>query len=412
MSSNLVWFTIAASFRLNRPLWNCPLQWDPQRRRFFHKRGISFWWYVAIFGNILLLCCGSIGYVLYGEMTNLQRRLPLHFLVEYVLGGVACLFVIGICIYITFFADETVIVVNTIIRLYEEFHPSVNPLGVRFPKKEKLCGIRIPNFLDADGKIDRIGLTLLVALLPAPFIPLPVAIACVYLLKMDVFIFILEDLFPHSVANSIFLTPLRVAPIWIASAEMCRIFPFVAFVMGVPAQLLSKSGQILLNSELRGKSEIQRNAILVQFNQLRVLNTSMENVLAAMTFVLMGTGLVISSLLNFATITFLHAALPRVFYLMFPFLSTTTLVIIFTLLPFATGDYENSVATLSRWRELVGLKDKELCKRLLAMRPRMYYAGLNKHYFYSLTKSMKGTYMMAIVDNTVNLLMTIPSVHI
>lgn len=95
-----------------------------------------------------------------------------------------------------------------------------------------------------------VGLVLFSILAPLPFIPLPMTLVDVFVLKMDVYIFVLEKILPHEIANSLLLIPLRAGLLYIVAAEVARIVPFLLYVLAIPAQLIIKSVDTLLNIRL------------------------------------------------------------------------------------------------------------------------------------------------------------------
>lgn len=153
------------------------------------------------------------------------------------------------------------------------------------------------------------------------------------------------------------------------------------------------------------------NETLNYFNQLIIMNRVVESYLATIAFILMGSGLVLSSALNFATIRLYDIGLPFVFYLTYPFFAVCVLTIILSLLPVGIRIHERSATTLVKWRQILGARDAQFAKRLRGTRPLIFYAGLNAHNFYSIQKSLMTTYIMAIVDYTINLLVSFPTLH-
>jgi hypothetical protein len=103
--------------------------------------------------------------------------------------------------------------------------------------------------------------------------------------------------------------------------------------------------------------------------------------------------------------------MPLGLYALFPFLTIGVYFVIISLLPLGIRIHENSLKILNEWRRNAdgSVGNRELKRRLKAMRPITFYSGFLGHYFYYLDKSVMTTYFMAIVDYSTTLLISIPS---
>lgn len=134
-----------------------------------------------------------------------------------------------------------------------------------------------------------------------------------------------------------------------------------------------------------------------------------EKQMATQIFFLMSSGLFLCAGLNFAAIRFLDFGMPLLYYTAFPIFASLVLVIIISLLPLAISIHVVSGAILDIWTCSVPGGRKEnpwLRKKVKSMRTIRVYAGVGGFYFYKLDESVLTTYFVAILDWTINLLMT------
>lgn len=157
-----------------------------------------------------------------------------------------------------------------------------------------------------------------------------------------------------------------------------------------------------------GTYQIKWNKTLKHFSALRLTCSEVEPNLARQAFVLMGFGLLLSSTLNFATIRFINSDLNFGIYALFNFLSAGVMTIIIALLPKAIGIHEDTKKTLKKWEREIGAKDAQLRKRIQATKALTVYAGFGGYYLFCFDKTVLSTYIMAIVEYTINLLMSVP----
>lgn len=93
------------------------------------------------------------------------------------------------------------------------------------------------------------------------------------------------------------------------------------------------------------------------------------------------------------------------FYFLYPILFVLIVTLILLLLPRTIDIHEKAKLLLFEWGKLAG-NNKYLKKKLKAIRPFRYYAGVNSYYFYYTDKSLLTTYLLSVVDSTTSMLIT------
>ncbi|OXA54759.1 hypothetical protein Fcan01_11734, partial [Folsomia candida] len=260
-------------------------------------------------------------------------------------------------------------------------------------------------------------LTLFVALTPLPFAAtLPSLVMATGIERRDVYKFVLEDILPFSISVDSFpIILLRILLVYVLFAEVYRMIAFLIVVMVIPARLYAKIVENLMESGSVGSAAGTLPPQIRRFHQIRILNQEIEKNLATRIFLLMAIGLVISTCLNFCAIRFVHSSMALGIYIMFPFGAFVVLNLIVTLLAVGIRIHENSVETLFQWKKGINSFTRESAqwkKTLGAMQPLKYYVGLNGHNFFDVKKSLMSTYMVIILEQTIDLLLALPSVRV
>lgn len=123
------------------------------------------------------------------------------------------------------------------------------------------------------------------------------------------------------------------------------------------------------------------------------------------TFFIMGVGLFGLVFFVFITLKF-YSLLPFLVYIYFPLVVVIICVIINLTLPFAQKITEKSVTLIQLWKK--HCKEKNLKRKLAAVRPLYFYAAINGLRFFTVSKEIKVKYFSKATEYTILMLITIP----
>ncbi|OXA53728.1 hypothetical protein Fcan01_11759 [Folsomia candida] len=422
MATDLTWFAVSLNFRLNSFLWKIPLQWDPTRNRFVFKPGgirTFFWYYLVMWIVVGVISMGSVVYVIYGQMYHPKPYISLVTALQFGTLLPVCGFtlVMGIIVGMGH-AEYNALFLNRILQLYDDIYQQTANIGWRQKKRgrsriKNMFGIEMPSLVMEDGRLDKFGLTVFVALTPLPFAAtLPSLVMATGIERRDVYKFVFEDMLPFSISVDSFpIILLRILLVYVLFAEVYRMMAFLIVVMVIPARLYAKIVESLMESGSVGSAAGTLPPQIRRFHQIQILNQEIEKNLATRIFLLMAIGLVISTCLNFCAIRFVNSSMALGIYIMFPFGAFVVLNLIVTLLAVGIRIHENSVETLFQWKKFTR-ESAQWKKTLEAMQPLKCYVGLNGHNFFDVKKSLMSTYMVIILENTIDLLLALPSVRV
>lgn len=123
--------------------------------------------------------------------------------------------------------------------------------------------------------------------------------------------------------------------------------------------------------------------------------------------VLMGAGFLLNISFNYVTLKLYHVV-PMPMYLWFPTVSVLIPILIAILLPMMINVYEGSVQVQNLWGWHSGKSRdlKYLRRRLLGARPLRMTTGIGGVNFYFFKQSTKVTFYSAIIDYTINALLS------
>ncbi|OXA49170.1 hypothetical protein Fcan01_15625 [Folsomia candida] len=432
MPTPLIFYAIDHSFRYNSFLWKTPIGWDGKTDRMTYDKAPHikyFWWYFCVYGLFYGVSGASAFYTIYWQYYSPRKELNISHSIQYALliptGGLAA----GIAMVVMAYRQHAVQIVDGILdfheimKVYETMGEKVPAVNGRW--NEWLGSIdrafrkaRIPSIFLAGGDVDWAGLILFVALTALPIVSLITVLSAVFIFRVDVYRFPLEDMWSNLnidySSNLITLsvhTFLRLSLTFIAYMEGQRIFPFLVYFYALSGKLVITYIRIFAEyaQQVRnGDIPLTPNWITL-YTHLAVLALQPEKQMATQAFFLMSSGLFFCAGLNFATIRFLDFGIPPLYYAIFPFFATLLIMIILSLLPVAIDVYEKSKNILQTWTHSIpgGRKANGwMRKKLKSMRPLRVYAGISGFYFYKLDATVFTTYCMSIQDWTLNLLMT------
>lgn len=130
MPTELIYFCIQTSFRLNRVLWKTPLTWDPVKRKFVFDPKSPFrylWWYFVIFGIVLAVTAGGSLYMIVTHMKSPRPGIHTQHLIQFALFVVSGILMAGVVTLLLFWGkssvtgliNETINICGTLITMEE-----------------------------------------------------------------------------------------------------------------------------------------------------------------------------------------------------------------------------------------------------------------------------------------------------
>lgn len=153
-------------------------------------------------------------------------------------------------------------------------------------------------------------------------------------------------------------------------------------------------------------------SVYLKFVQIKILEQTLHGGESSFIFLLIQTGIRLAAASLYGMMK-LHSVLPLGFYMLFPFAAFAVLGISQQLLPVVVSVHVNSKRILKRWtKKLDGSQghweDKHLRRQFQALRPLTIVAGLNGFVFFVLDQKMKSQFVTSILDDTINLLISLP----
>ncbi|OXA42171.1 uncharacterized protein LOC118438845 [Folsomia candida] len=421
MPTPLAFKALTYNFKINDRLCKLPISHNPKSNQFVitkltsaSKAQYSAWFFNVFF---LFLTCtmGSSGYVVIRQFIKPKQHITMVHTILYTMISGAGSIVAGIVVYVVKYGEEAVDRVNWLVWFHEE---QLKGTVVTSAKMKVKKAKKPPIWRNLSGDLDTFGLAMSAVFFPLPYIPL-IAVPFGMIANLDVYKFVLEDFIPTAVYEliivQIVIRSISAVIAYICFAESVRIFPMIGYLAVLPIQLLTRIVGKMGKIDLTCRPISHILSVLYSYTQISSLVLAMQENDATSNFLLLQTGIWLGAGSIYGTIR-LHNVVPLGFYLIFPFFILIVLIITEQLLPVIVSILENSKTSLAQWvTQLSGNgrpEDKCLRRYFTAMRPIRYVAGLNGNYFYDIDNSIMTSFLCSILDNAINLLMSLPVVHV
>jgi hypothetical protein len=255
-------------------------------------------------------------------------------------------------------------------------------------------------------KIDVIGICMTVftlAFIVYPFI----LVGFLVIMNLDPYYFIINEISILSDFLPLFIiaTTFRCIASFVMIIETCRLLP----LMMILSISLMKMTLNILKAIETAHSIRPHNRISAHIN-LALVYTKIEPFAHITSFFVTSFGLFMSVLFNFGTCK-MFPFLPFVLYIYFPSVSFLIFMVIHLLFPMVGNVNEYSshlIWTLQSNLHQERKNMKFLRKKIASLRPTTIKAGILKFNVFKFEKSTKIKYYSLIVNNTINLMLTVP----
>ncbi|OXA61958.1 hypothetical protein Fcan01_00089, partial [Folsomia candida] len=421
MPTRLAYQALSLTFTMNSYLSRTPIEFDGKKRRFKYtkitRENIPRYapWLSAIFFLFYFLSIGCAWYVILRQIVKPNPRIKVKQIFGYVMMNTAGTIVIGATIYVLKSGEEAVQRINWLVRRYEEMFPED---GVDVPSAYPIWRLN-------NGELDTFGVAVFAMLGPLPVVPF---LATVFgmMENLDVYQYVLQDVIPAKVFNNLWtqivLRSISAIMIYDGFAESARILAVMGMLVIAPTQLIVRIVRGLSRRDIGETGRIgdhpikQIQQIYSDYAQLKIIEVSFHGFEATLAFELIECGIWLAAAALFATLK-LHQVFPLGFYVMFPFFAFAILGISQQLIPVCSSMHENSVKALTKWTAQVssggnGAFDKKYFrKKFRPLRPLRIVAGFRGFIIFVMDKSMKTYFLQSILDNTINLLISLPELE-
>lgn len=202
----------------------------------------------------------------------------------------------------------------------------------------------------------------------------------------------------------------------LALFEVCRLYPFVFLVFVPGIDMFVKSSLNMIKASVN-KSGRNLRDLITKYNELQLILITVSSFQECGTLFLMGIGLFLSILFNYATIK-CYLVFPIYFYIFCLSVSFIIICVVDLTLPYAQLIFEQSsellrilptVLTETKLNSIVMSRETKCArKKLSSLQALKLYAGIGTHRFYYLQKSTKTTFYSNSIIHTINLLLCIP----
>jgi hypothetical protein len=272
--------------------------------------------------------------------------------------------------------------------------------------------------------LDTFGLILNVIARLVGFYPYFLVLFGVIIFKVDVFAeFQKYHLLPNIISDNVFMKGLyfvvRIVVTLIGSIQISRLIFLVinqAIASYLILNIISNLDRLTANCiDFHSKSvhyKDQISQIFSKYDQLVLLFKIWHNYMSTFVFFSMGAGFVVAVICNFVTLKLYHVV-PMPFYLYFPSVSILIPIIVTILLPIVVQIYENANKLRVKWGQNIHLGSisemKHLKRRLRAIHVVRIYGGLFGFSLWEMNNCTKTAYIFAMVNYTINALLSIPS---
>ncbi|OXA42867.1 hypothetical protein Fcan01_22392 [Folsomia candida] len=377
-------------------VWPCPLSWDKKYKKYtyipFCKKLIP--WTVAI------------------AFCLVARLLPVALVLGQIYGWVSMPLVPTVTNIFYLVISQFMLIEASTLFYGKEFATGFNFL------KEMEAGITkidTKSKGQPSAKFDLLGIVLNHMVLNCATIPFTAGFFGPYVELDPVYICLkylpsplsqLVDIYPWNYV----LLPYRILVTMVATVEINRIAAHVFCSSTVAFHLIFSSITALTRSPLTlNVSRVQKT--LTQYTQLNLIMTLLYDFFATTTAVMMSTTGVWCVLLNFATIK-MYSSVSMPYFALIPVSAIAAHLAVGVLTPIVVEVYEGSQPILARWElqlapfSKVG-EVKWMKKRLRALRLLKVFFGLFGVNFFFLQESTRGSYYSAIVDYTINAMLSI-----
>lgn len=264
--------------------------------------------------------------------------------------------------------------------------------------------------MTSSNEIDWLGLAITGIVIIAPISQLAVPFGGM-LGGFDPWKFILEDIVPPEIwemwVTQIVYKIIATALLFIIMSETIRMFPMIILMVFLPVLTGIETIQMSMEYYQRCQSPKDFMNLHKIHTRHQIVNNNSMRYIPIEAFLLTACGAILACALNFAALKF-YGRVPLGFYVLLVVGDAITLFAIAMILPFAIRLHENSSEALFLWKSQCGAKSKYLRRKFGALRSIRFYAGINGFNLFLYEKSVKVDYFAMIINNTINLLLSVP----
>jgi len=259
-------------------------------------------------------------------------------------------------------------------------------------------------------KIDWMGLTCTVVFIISAVAP-PIATVAAMLLNLDPWESILEYILPPEMIDlwvtKIIYNGLATLYIFSVVAEGARHIPMIFLLLVIPTLTLVEAIQLMVDNQKKSPGSAGLIQAYKMHMVLRINNLNGMRFLPQEVFLLTTFGTVLVCFLNLITLR-CYDLMPPELYSISVIGNVIGLVVMNVTASSGTKIHEDSKEALMSWKIDFGNGSKYLRKKYRGMHCIGYYAGLNDFNFFLYQRSFKSELFQSMVNNTVNLLLSLP----
>lgn len=167
--------------------------------------------------------------------------------------------------------------------------------------------------------------------------------------------------------------------------------------------ILSVGCRVWLEYFRRLKLLDSRQTFIWNLIKIKVIYASISGIVESAIAFLMTFGVIVSVISNVCSLK-LYSVIPLAFYVWIPVISVVTIIIIVNLIPAAVNIHESSKKGISLKKKDAGSYWK---RKLGAQRPFVLCTGVLDYRFFEMKQSTKLVYYFALLENTVNVLISL-----